>query len=145
MHPQLHVTSLALATKRMLPARFACVLLVLACLHHSAPRMAAQDPKPPRGLTEVRKALERLPLVGEKHGANGQVTKVMLGDMILQAGAVVPPLFVNQTGNLRVKAIAKDHITFTWKESGKDDVTFHLPTLLKHLVKARDPFEGKQF
>ena len=145
MNPRFHVPPMSRATKRMLPGRFACVLLLLACLHHSAPRLAAQDPKPPRGLTEVREALERLPLVGEKHGANGQVTKVMLGDMILQAGAVVPPLFVNQTGYLKVKAIAKDHITFTWKESGKDDVTFQLQTETKHLVKARDPFEGKQF
>jgi hypothetical protein len=144
----------------MLPARFACFLLLLACLHDPAPRLAAQDAKEPAGakpkdaaveskpasgLKEVRKVLELLRLVGERQGANGNVTKIMLGDMILQAGQVVPPLFANQTGMLRVKAIAKGRITFIWKESGKDDVTFPLQTETKHLLKARDPFEGKQF
>jgi hypothetical protein len=63
----------------------------------------------------VYNALARLPVVGAGVKPDGKI-KVMLGDIMLQPGDIVPPIFPDQQVQLKVKNIAIDRIELAWEE-----------------------------
>ncbi len=78
--------------------------------------------------------------------------RVQLGDMILQAGMVVPPFMPDQTVQLRVNSITEDQIEFVWMEKTKTGLpprTLLMPIRMKPSVRyampgqsGRGPSEG---
>jgi nucleoid-associated protein YgaU len=78
--------------------------------------------------------------------------RVQLGDMILQAGMVVPPFMPDQTVQLRVNSITEDQIEFVWMEKTKTGLpprTLLMPIKMKPSVRyampgqsGRGPSEG---
>lgn len=63
----------------------------------------------------VRDKLLRLPVVGTKRMADGRM-RVLLGDLILETGCVVPPVLPEQMVELRVKNITAESIELAWQE-----------------------------
>jgi hypothetical protein len=64
---------------------------------------------------QVRDVLSRLRVVGVSPGPNG--LRVMLGDMVLEAGQIVPQVLPDQTIALRVASITQDAINLIWVEA----------------------------
>jgi hypothetical protein len=63
----------------------------------------------------VRDKLLKLPVVGTKRMPDGRM-RVLLGDIILETGAVVPPVLPEQLVELRVKNITTQYIELAWQE-----------------------------
>ncbi len=63
----------------------------------------------------VRDKLLKLPVVGTKRMADGRM-RVLLGDIILETGRVVPPVLPDQMVELRVKNITSQYIELAWQE-----------------------------
>lgn len=63
----------------------------------------------------VRDRLLKLPVVGTKRMENGGM-RVLLGDLILETGKVVPPVLPGQLVELRVKNITTQYIELAWQE-----------------------------
>lgn len=63
----------------------------------------------------VRDKLLKLPVVGTKRMADGRM-RVLLGDLILETGGVVPPVLPEQLVELRVKNITLQYIELAWQE-----------------------------
>lgn len=63
----------------------------------------------------VRDKLLKLPVVGTKRMADGRM-RVLLGDLILETGVVVPPVLPEQLVELRVKNITSQYIELAWQE-----------------------------
>ncbi|MBB5031152.1 hypothetical protein [Prosthecobacter vanneervenii] len=63
----------------------------------------------------VRDRLLKLPVVGIKRMEDGRM-RVLLGDIILETGRVVPPVLPGQLVELRVKNITAEHIELAWTE-----------------------------
>lgn len=63
----------------------------------------------------VREKLLKLPVVGVNKDADGRL-RVLLGDIILETGGVVPPVLPGQLVELRVKNITTDYIELAWTE-----------------------------
>lgn len=63
----------------------------------------------------VRDKLLKLPVVGTKRMADGRM-RVLLGDIILETGCVVPPVLPEQLVELRVKNITSMYIELAWQE-----------------------------
>ena len=63
----------------------------------------------------VRDKLLKLPVVGTKRMADGRM-RVLLGDIILETGRVVPPVLPDQMVELRVKNITAQYIELAWQE-----------------------------
>jgi len=71
--------------------------------------------------------------------------RVQLGDMILQAGMVVPPFMPDQTVQLRVNAITESEIEFVWMEkqrTGLPPRTLVMPIKMKPVVRYAMPGQG---
>jgi hypothetical protein len=64
---------------------------------------------------QIRDRLEKLRVVGVSPGKNG--LRVMLGDIILEAGQQVPPLLPEQTVALKVGSITAQAIELLWLEA----------------------------
>lgn len=64
---------------------------------------------------QIREILEKLRVVGVTPGGNG--LRVMLGDMVLEQGQIVPQVLPQQTIALRVESIAPDAINLVWVEA----------------------------
>ena len=68
--------------------------------------------------------------------------RVQLGDMILQAGMVVPPFMPDQSVQLRVNSITEDQIEFVWMEKTKTGLpprTLLMPIRMKPSVRYAMP------
>lgn len=63
----------------------------------------------------VRDKLLKLPVVGTKRMTDGRM-RVLLGDLILETGGVVPPVLPEQLVELRVKNITSEYIELAWQE-----------------------------
>jgi hypothetical protein len=63
----------------------------------------------------VRNVRERLAVVGASVRPDGKM-KVMLGDLMLEPGIVVPPVFQDQQARLHVKNITEKFIELVWEE-----------------------------
>lgn len=63
----------------------------------------------------VRDVLARLPVVGASLRPDGKM-KVMLGDLMLEPGIIVPPVFQDQQVQLSVKNITPQFIELAWEE-----------------------------
>lgn len=63
----------------------------------------------------VRDKLLKLPVVGTKRMADGRM-RVLLGDIILETGHVVPPVLPDQMVELKVKNITSLYIELAWQE-----------------------------
>lgn len=63
----------------------------------------------------VRDVLARLPVVGASLRPDGKM-KVMLGDLMLEPGIVVPPVFQDQQVQLNVRNITPQFIELAWQE-----------------------------
>lgn len=63
----------------------------------------------------VRDKLLKLPVVGTKRMADGRM-RVLLGDIILETGRVVPPVLPDQLVELKVKNITPMYIELAWQE-----------------------------
>ena len=77
----------------------------------AASRNAPEDTEENR----VRDVLARLPVVGASLSPDGKM-KVMLGDIMLQPGQVVPQVFADQQVKLTVKNITLQSIELAWQE-----------------------------
>jgi len=62
----------------------------------------------------IRDRLTQLRVVGVSPGKNG--LRVMLGDMVLEAGQTLPPVLVDQSVDLRVNTITTSAIELVWVE-----------------------------
>lgn len=63
----------------------------------------------------VRDKLLKLPVVGTKRMEDGRM-RVLLGDIILETGCVVPKVLPEQLVELRVKNITDQYIELAWQE-----------------------------
>ncbi|WP_395740214.1 hypothetical protein [Prosthecobacter sp.] len=63
----------------------------------------------------VRDKLLKLPVVGIKRMSDGRM-RVLLGDIILETGGVVPPVLPEQLVELKVKNITPQCIELAWQE-----------------------------
>lgn len=63
----------------------------------------------------VRDKLLKLPVVGTKRMAGGRM-RVLLGDIILETGCIVPPVLPEQRVELKVKNITAEYIELAWQE-----------------------------
>jgi hypothetical protein len=63
----------------------------------------------------VRDKLLKLPVVGVNRDVDGRM-RVLLGDIILETGHLVPPVLPNQLVELRVKNITAQYIELAWQE-----------------------------
>ncbi len=63
----------------------------------------------------VRDKLLKLPVVGTKRMTDGRM-RVLLGDIILETGCLVPPVLPEQLVELRVKNITAQYIELAWQE-----------------------------
>jgi hypothetical protein len=63
----------------------------------------------------VRDKLLKLPVVGTKRMADGRM-RVLLGNIILETGGVVPPVLPEQLVELKVKNITSQYIELAWQE-----------------------------
>lgn len=63
----------------------------------------------------VRDKLLKLPVVGTKRMTDGRM-RVLLGDLILETGCVVPRVLPEQLVELRVKNITTQYIELAWQE-----------------------------
>ena len=77
----------------------------------AASRNAPEDTEENR----VRDVLARLPVVGASIRPDGKM-KVMLGDIMLQPGQVVPQVFADQQVRLTVRNITMQNIELAWQE-----------------------------
>jgi hypothetical protein len=68
--------------------------------------------------TLIRERLEKLRVVGVSPGTNG--LRVMLGDIVLESGQMVPDLLPEQTVALKVGAITAQTIELLWLEARPD-------------------------
>ncbi|MDB6007159.1 MAG: hypothetical protein JWR15_4146 [Prosthecobacter sp.] len=63
----------------------------------------------------VRDKLLKLPVVGTKRMTDGRM-RVLLGDIILETGCLVPPVLPEQLVELRVKNITSQYVELAWQE-----------------------------
>ncbi len=63
----------------------------------------------------VRDKLLKLPVVGVKRMKDGRM-RVLLGNIILETGGVVPPVLSEQLVELRVKNITAQYVELAWQE-----------------------------
>ncbi|MDZ4404817.1 hypothetical protein [Prosthecobacter sp.] len=63
----------------------------------------------------VRDKLLKLPVVGTKRMQDGRM-RVLLGNIILETGGVVPPVLPEQLVELKVKNITSQYIELAWQE-----------------------------
>ena len=77
----------------------------------AASRNAPEDTEENR----VRDVLARLPVVGASVRPDGKI-KVMLGDIMLQPGQTVPPVFPDQQVQLTVRNITMQFVELAWQE-----------------------------
>jgi hypothetical protein len=87
---------------------------------------------------QVRDVLSKLRVVGVSPGPNG--LRVMLGDMVLEAGQIVPQVLPEQTISLRVANITYDAINLVWveaKPTGLPPRTLTIPVDIRPAVRVR--------
>ena len=99
---------------------------------------------------KVKEMILAMKVVGASLRPQGY--RVQLGDMILQAGMVVPPFMPDQSVQLRVNSITEDQIEFVWMEKTKTGLpprTLLMPIRMKPSVRyampgqsGRGPSEG---
>jgi hypothetical protein len=69
----------------------------------------------------IREQLSRLRVTGRSHGPNG--LRVLLGDIILEEGAVLPQLLEDQSENLRVVELSEDTVVLGWLDIETKELT----------------------
>lgn len=100
--------------------------------------LQAQSQKGTNEENQVRDLLSKLRVVGVSPGPNG--LRVMLGDMVLEAGQVVPQVLQDQTISLRVASITAEAINLVWVEArptGLPPRTLTIPVDLRPSVRVR--------
>lgn len=98
----------------------------------------AQNQKGTNEENQVRDVLAKLRVVGVSPGPNG--LRVMLGDMVLEAGQIVPQVLQEQTISLRVANITYDAINLIWveaKPTGLPPRTLTIPVDIRPSVRVR--------
>lgn len=64
--------------------------------------------------------LESLPVSGLTRGQDGKVRALLLGDLRLEQGAIVPQLLEGQTDELVVKSLTDEEVVIAWRlEAGR--------------------------
>lgn len=89
---------------------------------------------------QVKELILAMKVVGASLRPQGY--RVQLGDMILQAGMVVPPFMPDQSVQLRVNSITEDQIEFVWMEKTKSGLpprTLLMPINIKPWVRYAMP------
>jgi hypothetical protein len=69
----------------------------------------------------IRERLSQLRVTGRSHGPNG--LRVLLGDIILEEGAVLPHLLEDQSENLRVVEVTEDAVVLGWLDIETNELT----------------------
>lgn len=104
---------------------------------------AQEDSKQFKGTSEevmIRDRLMKLRVCGASMDEKGDVTRVMLGDMILTPGQGLPAVLQSQTLALRVGAMTKSAIELVWIEKkplGLPERKLILPVDLRPFVRYR--------
>lgn len=94
---------------------------------------------------KVKELILAMKVVGASLRAQGY--RVQLGDMILQAGMVVPPFMPDQSVQLRVNSITENQIEFVWmekKSTGLPPRTLLMPIRIKPSVRYAMPGQSGQ-
>lgn len=94
---------------------------------------------------KIKELILAMKVVGASLRAQGY--RVQLGDMILQAGMVVPPFMPDQTVQLRVNSITEDQIEFVWMEKEKTGLPpriLLMPIKMKPSVRYAMPGQSGQ-
>ncbi|HSI62838.1 MAG TPA: hypothetical protein VLE43_06955 [Candidatus Saccharimonadia bacterium] len=100
--------------------------------------LQAQTQKGSNEENQIRDLLAKLRVVGVSPGANG--LRVMLGDMVLEAGQLVPQVLAEQTISLRVASITSEAINLVWveaKPSGLPPRALTIPVDLRPYVRVQ--------
>ncbi|MCB1203172.1 MAG: hypothetical protein KDN18_02850 [Verrucomicrobiae bacterium] len=69
----------------------------------------------------IREKLSRLRVTGRSQGGNG--LRVLLGDIILEQGAILPPLLEDQSENLQVIELSDDTVVLGWLDIETNELT----------------------
>lgn len=69
----------------------------------------------------IREQLSKLSVTGRSHGPNG--LRVLLGDIILEEGTVLPQLLEDQSENLRVVELSEDTVVLGWLDIETNELT----------------------
>lgn len=69
----------------------------------------------------IREQLTKLRVTGRSHGPNG--LRVLLGDIILEEGAILPQLLEDQSENLRVVELSEDTVVLGWLDIETNELT----------------------
>ncbi|MEM1441819.1 MAG: hypothetical protein AAGF67_05725 [Verrucomicrobiota bacterium] len=70
---------------------------------------------------EIRERLSTLSVSGQSHGKNG--LRVLLGDIIIEKGAVLPKLLEDQTEDLKVMEVNEDSVVLGWLDIETGELT----------------------
>ena len=93
---------------------------------------------------KVKEMILAMQVVGASPRPQGY--RVQLGDMILEAGMIVPPFIPDQSVQLRVNSITEDQIEFVWLEkqrTGLPPRTLLMPIRMKPVVRYAMPGQGR--
>lgn len=95
---------------------------------------AARDMESEEG--RIRSALESLEIVGRARDGDGW--KVLMGDLILVKGTVLPPIISGQTYVLQVVGISEVSLEIEWTEQGSNSPPrrFLVPIRLRPTVRS---------
>jgi hypothetical protein len=69
----------------------------------------------------IRDQLSKLSVTGRSHGPNG--LRVLLGDIILEEGTILPQLLEDQSENLRVVELNEDTVVLGWLDIETNELT----------------------
>lgn len=90
-----------------------------------AKRSAEEEVNPEEGNNaeelRIREQLGKLRVTGRSHGPNG--LRVLLGDIILEEGAILPHLIEDQSENLRVIELGEDTVVLGWLDIETNELT----------------------
>jgi len=101
-----------------------------------------------KGNTEenvIRGKMEKLKIVGVSPGSKG--LRVMLGNMLLEPGELVPTVIPDQTLRLRVSKITEQSIELAWvekKPTGMPSPTLVLPVDIRPYVRYKLPGQNTE-
>ncbi|MEM7600437.1 MAG: hypothetical protein AAF357_03355, partial [Verrucomicrobiota bacterium] len=70
---------------------------------------------------QIREALNSLSVSGRSRGVNG--LRILLGDIIIEKGGILPQLLENQTENLKVIEVSEDSVVLGWMDIETGDLT----------------------
>ncbi|MEX2578569.1 MAG: hypothetical protein WD342_05885 [Verrucomicrobiales bacterium] len=116
--------------------------------HRSAEKEATPDEGANDEEIQIRERLSSLSVTGRSHGANG--FRVLLGDIVVETGRLLPQLLEDQTENLRVVDVDENAVVLAWVDPDTGDptgktmqITYDLSPSIAYALQGQEkPEEG---